>query len=99
MHTVSRSVHTFASMACVTAAVVHPPVTGSAVGNAGMRTVSFTMPDAKIKWCVVRRTRRPGNCAANLSQSISVKTCDPDIPPKQHYENAKALHLVGLACH
>jgi hypothetical protein len=98
-HTVSRSVHTFASMACVTAAVVHPPISGSAVGNDGMQTVSFTMPDAKIKWCVVRGTGRPSNWTASLSQSISVKTCDPDIPPEPLYENAKALHLVGLECH
>jgi hypothetical protein len=98
-HTVSRSVHTLASMACVTAAVVHPPISGSAVGNDGMQTVSFTMPDAKIEWCVVRGMERPSNWAANISHSSSVKTFDPDAPPQPHYENAKALHLVGLARH
>jgi hypothetical protein len=98
-HTVSRPVHTSASMACVTAAVVHPPISGSAAGNDGMQTVSFTKPDAKIKWCEFRGTWKPSNWAANLSQSISVKTFDPDVPPEPHCENAKALHLVGLACH
>jgi len=98
-HTVSRSVHTFASMAYISAAVVHPPISGSAVGNDGMQTLSFTTPDAKIKWCVVRGRGRPSNWTASLSQSISVKICDPDIPSEPHYENAKALRLVGLACH
>jgi len=60
-HTVSRSVHTFGSMACVSAAVVHPPISGSADDNDGMQTVSFTMPGAKIMWCVVRGTGRPSN--------------------------------------
>jgi hypothetical protein len=78
-------------MAYVSAAVVHPPISGSAVDNDGMQTVSFTTPGAKIKWCVVRGTGRPSYWAANLSQSISVKNCDPDISPEPHYENAKAL--------
>jgi hypothetical protein len=81
-HTESRSVHTFASMAYVTVSVDHPPISGSAVDNDGMQTVSFTTPDAKIKRSVVRGMGRPSNWAANLSQTISVKNCDPDIPPE-----------------
>jgi hypothetical protein len=77
-HTVSRPVHTSASMAYVTAAVVHPPISGSAVGKDGMQTVSVTKPDAKIKWCEFRGTWRPSNWAANLCQSISFQTFGPN---------------------